>query len=58
MRNGNLLKSRVSEIWVKRIRVNQGIGVSRINILLRSGIKKYFEISPGTKLFLLLYKNA
>ena len=27
MRNGNLLKSRVSEICVKRIRVNQGVGV-------------------------------
>ena len=27
MRNGNLLKSRVSEIRVKRIRVNQGVGV-------------------------------
>ena len=25
--NGNLLKSRVSEICVKRIRVNQGVGV-------------------------------
>ena len=27
MRNGNLLKSRVSEIRVKQIRVNQGVGV-------------------------------
>ena len=27
MRNGNLLKSRVSEIHVKRICVNQGVGV-------------------------------
>ena len=27
VRNGNLLKSRVSEICVKRIRVNQGVGV-------------------------------
>ena len=27
MRNGNFLKIRVSEIRVKRIRVNQGIGV-------------------------------
>ena len=27
MRNGNLLKSCVSEIWVKLIRVNQGVGV-------------------------------
>ena len=26
MRTGNLLKSRVSEICVKRIRVNQGAG--------------------------------
>ena len=27
MRNGNVLKMRVSEIRVKQIRVNQGIGV-------------------------------
>ena len=27
VRNGNLLKSRVSDIRVKRIRINQGIGV-------------------------------
>ena len=27
MRNGNLLQSRVSEICVKRIRFNQGVGV-------------------------------
>ena len=27
MRNGNFLKMRVSEIRVKRIRVNQGLGV-------------------------------
>ena len=27
MRNGNLLKSRVNEICVKRIHVNQGVGV-------------------------------
>ena len=27
MRHGNLLKSRVSEIRVKQIRVNQGVGV-------------------------------
>ena len=30
MRNGNLLKSQVSEICVKRICVNQGVGVSSI----------------------------
>ena len=30
MRNGNLLKSRVSEIRVKRIRVNQGVGVFQL----------------------------
>ena len=29
VRNGNLLKSRISEICVKRIRVNQGVGVSK-----------------------------
>ena len=28
MRNGNFLKMRISEIRVKRIRVNQGLGVS------------------------------
>ena len=27
MKNGNLLKSRVSEIRVKRIRITQGVGV-------------------------------
>ena len=31
MRNGNLLKSHVSEICVKRIRVNQGVGVHTKN---------------------------
>ena len=30
MRNGNLLKSRISEIHVKRIRGNQGVGVQKI----------------------------
>ena len=28
MRNGNLLKSRVSEICIKRICLNQGVGVT------------------------------
>ena len=27
VRNGNLLKSRVSEICIKRIGINQGVGV-------------------------------
>ena len=43
MRNGNFLKLRVSEIRVKRIRVNQGLGVlgktarndKKINIRVR-----------------------
>ena len=30
MRNGNLLKMRVSEIRVNQIRVNQGLGVDTI----------------------------
>ena len=30
MRNGNFLKIRVSEIRVKQIRVNQGLGVHEI----------------------------
>ena len=29
VRNGNVLKSRVSEICEKRIRVNQGVGVKK-----------------------------
>ena len=37
MRNGNLLKSRVSEIRVKRIRVNQGVGVHILKSLIFSG---------------------
>ena len=31
VRNGNVLKMRVSEIRVKRIRVNQGVGVGVSN---------------------------
>ena len=34
-RNGNLLKNRVSEICVKRIRVNQGLGVDETNLSLQ-----------------------
>ena len=34
MRNGNLLKMRVSEIRVNQIRVNQGLGVLTIVIEL------------------------
>ena len=33
MRNGNLLKNRVSEIRLKRIRVNQGVGVGHFKPL-------------------------
>ena len=39
VRNGNFLKMRVSEIRVKRIRVNQGLGVLNYStfILLQKG---------------------
>ena len=33
MRNGNFLKMRVSEICVKRIRVNQGVGVHMQSVM-------------------------
>ena len=42
VRNGNLLKSRVSEIRVKRIRVNQGVGVVHIDKELAFGL---FEVT-------------
>ena len=43
MRNGNLLKSRVSEIHVKRIRVNQGVGVFvKVHDSLSSFYEKVF----------------
>ena len=32
VRNGNFLKMRVSEIRVKQIRVNQGLGVAALKI--------------------------
>ena len=35
MRNGNLLKSGVTEIRVKQIRVNQGLGVDETNLSLQ-----------------------
>ena len=38
VRNGNLLKSRVTEIRVKLIRVNQGVGVFVIVLLLNGKI--------------------
>ena len=39
MRNGNLLKSRVSENCIKQIRVNQGVGVLELKIYIK--IEKY-----------------
>ena len=38
MRNGNVLKSRVSEICIKRIHVNQGVGVT-----VNCGVSVIFE---------------
>ena len=43
MRNGNLLKSRVSEICVKRIRVNQGLGVDETNLSLQGEQSPEFQ---------------
>ena len=43
MKNGNLLKSRVSEIHVKQIRINQGVGVSGLYMKI-SLIKEDFEV--------------
>ena len=42
MRNGNFLKVRVSEIRVKQIRVNQGLGVRG---LMPNLIKKTLTVS-------------
>ena len=36
VRNGNLLKSPVSEIHVKRIRINQGVGVYILSYCLHT----------------------
>ena len=36
MRNGNLLKMRVSEIRVNQIRVNQGLGVTQTSTFINS----------------------
>ena len=47
MRNENLVKSRVSEIHAKRIRVNQGVGVY---FLIEAGAHKCIN-----KLFMYLY---
>ena len=45
VRNGNLLKSRVSEIRVKRIRVNQGVGVLFYQVLLLCNkIDRFFMV--------------
>ena len=50
MRNGNILKSRVSEIFLKRIRVKRGVGV------LKFGSIKIFEsITRILNMFLLGY---
>ena len=46
MRNGNFLKRRVSEICVKRIRVNQGLGVLIFSVDYLSGyvLMKTFQV--------------
>ena len=52
MRKGNLLKSRVSEIYVKQIRVNQG--VHKISIPFNLKIKKpqkYLSLETRVKDF-------
>ena len=38
VRNWNFLKMRVSEIRVKRIRINQGLGVHVSSLNLRNGL--------------------
>ena len=43
MRNGNFLKMRVSEIRVKQICVNQGLGVLCSNLLVRLCFNEKFE---------------
>ena len=35
MRNGNVLKSRVIEICIKRIRANQGVGLPKFKEMIR-----------------------
>ena len=53
MRNGNLLKSRVCEIQVKRICFNQGVGVVLTNTqrgnLLNVHLHNYKEYDPCYK---------
>ena len=48
MRNGKLLKSHVSEIRVKQIRVNQGVGVFQIACYW-SLLSVRFNYEPGYK---------
>ena len=41
MRNGDLLKNHLSEIRVKRIRVNQGVGVLTTKLLILMEIRSH-----------------
>ena len=50
MRNGNLLKSRVSELHLKRIYVNQGVGV------VKQDFKMLTQLKCGFCKKLLLYE--
>ena len=43
MRNADLLKSRVSEIHVKRNRVNQGVGVPVFHPVLWNHYYRYYN---------------
>ena len=54
LRNGNLLKSRVSEICVKRIRVNYGVGVWLKIHSFNKFAKKYCGM--GIKIWIIVKK--
>ena len=56
MRNGNFLKIRVSEIRVKRIRVNQGLGVYQFRLpnLLPASSRKLATVSVVQFIFQLV----
>ena len=47
--NGNLLKSRDSEICVKRIRVNQGVGVVQILVLSQFDLVSLLLVLEATE---------
>ena len=59
MRNGNLLKNRVSKIRVKRIRVNQGVGVLSFGsafLSSKSVIMLRYSIAVDVKAFFVLQR--